>query len=103
LSDRSQDFETLSADARARLESIIERFEDARQRGERPDLAEYLPKHDSDRLHVLTELVHVDLEMRLKAGEPARVEEYLADAGEHLRHLHPASRPRGNKAAGQAR
>src|SRR5262249_55699323 len=29
------------------------------------------------RAHMLTELVHVDLEYRLRAGESARVEEYL--------------------------
>ena len=29
------------------------------------------------RLALLVELVHVELELRLKAGEPARVEEYL--------------------------
>ena len=41
-------------------------------------LTRYLPIDDPIRSRVLIELVHVDLELRLKAGEPARVEEYLA-------------------------
>ena len=37
-----------------------------------------LPIGDPLRSRVLIELVHIDLELRLKAGEAARVEEYLA-------------------------
>src|SRR5262249_39344468 len=33
-----------------------------------------------DRQAVLVELIHIDLEYRLKAGEPARVEDYLTRA-----------------------
>jgi serine/threonine protein kinase len=56
----------------------VERFEDAWQAGLRPDLDDYLPADGPDRRPLLADLVHVDLERRLKAGEPARVEEYLA-------------------------
>src|SRR5262249_1277715 len=39
---------------------------------------DYLPIGDPLRALVLIELVHIDMELRLKAGEAARVEEYLA-------------------------
>jgi serine/threonine-protein kinase len=59
-------------------EQILRRFEDAWRRGPRPRLEDYLPAAGPDRPAVLLELVHTDLEYRLKDGEPARVEEYLA-------------------------
>jgi hypothetical protein len=38
---------------------------------------DYLPAGDPLRRRVLIELVHIELELRLKAGETARAEEYL--------------------------
>jgi DNA-binding beta-propeller fold protein YncE len=67
---RSGGHSTLVAD-------IVERFEAAWQRGEQPALADYLPAAGPERRAALAELVHVDLERRLKAGEALRVEEYL--------------------------
>jgi hypothetical protein len=61
----------------SRLEEIVEAFERAWQAGRRPDLDAYLPAGGPLRQAVLVELVHADLECRLKAGEPARVEDYL--------------------------
>src|SRR4051812_22983101 len=58
------------------LEAAIKRFENAWQRGPRPAIDDYLPAGDL-RAALLIELVHIDLELRLKAGEAARVEEYL--------------------------
>jgi serine/threonine-protein kinase len=65
------------ADDSARLEDIVERFEEALRRGDGPDPDQYLPAEDDLRRAVLVELVHAELEHRLKAGEAARVEEYL--------------------------
>src|SRR5262245_58437596 len=65
------------ANGAARLEAIINRFEDAWERGERPEVVDHLPADDVHRFALLVELVHVDLENRLKSGEPARVEDYL--------------------------
>jgi WD40 repeat protein/tRNA A-37 threonylcarbamoyl transferase component Bud32 len=60
------------------LETIVDRFESAWQRGERPDIDDALAGlAATERLAVLLELVHADLEIRLKAGEAARVEDYL--------------------------
>jgi eukaryotic-like serine/threonine-protein kinase len=59
------------------LESVAGRFEEAWQRGERPAVEDFLPAADGLRARLLLELVHADLELRLKAGEEARVEEYL--------------------------
>jgi eukaryotic-like serine/threonine-protein kinase len=68
--------ELTSAEWAAR-EQVVRRFEDAWRHGPRPALEDYLPADERDRRAVLVELVHTDLEYRLKDGEPARVEEYL--------------------------
>jgi WD40 repeat protein len=67
----------LPQEARARREVLIRRFEEAWLRGERPALDEHLPAEGPERRAVLIELVHAELELRLRAGEPARVEDYL--------------------------
>ena len=63
--------------ATARLEEAIDRFEEAWQRGPRPVIDDHLASETDRRAALLVELVHVDLEYRLKAGEAARVEDYL--------------------------
>src|SRR5215831_20178677 len=60
-----------------KLKQVAERFEDAWQDGRRPSIDDCLPAEGPLRRLALRELVHTDLECRLKAGEPARVEEYL--------------------------
>src|SRR5260370_646288 len=63
----------------SRCEGLITAFELAWRRGETPSLRDYL-RADGEAGHaLLVELAHVDLEFRLKAGEAARVEAYLAD------------------------
>src|SRR6516165_8180923 len=66
------------ADDWSALKDAIRRFEDAWRQGPRPAVDDYLPAGGQLRSRVLIELVHIDLELRLKAGEAARVEEYLA-------------------------
>src|SRR5690348_9754361 len=58
------------------LTQLIDRFEEAWERGPTPRLEDYLPEGEV-RPAVLVGLAHVDLERRLKAGEAARVETYL--------------------------
>jgi Tfp pilus assembly protein PilF/tRNA A-37 threonylcarbamoyl transferase component Bud32 len=58
------------------LDPIVQEFEEAWRAGRRPAIEEHLPA-DGGRRAVLVHLVHVDLEYRLKAGEAARVEDYL--------------------------
>ncbi|HXG11210.1 MAG TPA: serine/threonine-protein kinase, partial [Gemmataceae bacterium] len=60
-----------------RLERVIERFEDAWQQGRRPVIDEYLRGDAIERDSLVVELVHTDLECRLKAGEAVRVESYF--------------------------
>jgi WD40 repeat protein len=60
-----------------RLEQIIRRFERSWRQGQAPCLDDYLPAEPAERLAVLVELVHTDLEYRLKGGQQARVEDYL--------------------------
>src|SRR5262245_20257870 len=55
----------------------VKLFEDAWRQGPRPALDDHLPADEPLRGRVLIELVQIDLELRLKSGESARVEEYL--------------------------
>src|SRR5579859_7093264 len=60
-----------------RRQGAVERFEDAWQRGGQPTLDDFLPPPGSPGRHeLLIDLVNVDLERRLAAGRPARVEDY---------------------------
>jgi serine/threonine protein kinase len=60
------------------LRDIVMRFEQACRLSDPPAIDDYLPLHNPLRSRVLVELVHIDLEVRLKAGEAIRVENYLA-------------------------
>src|SRR5262249_52805909 len=60
------------------LKDAVRRFENAWRQESPPLIEDYLPTDAPLRLRVLIELVHIDLELRLKAGETAWVEEYLA-------------------------
>src|SRR6186997_2571821 len=71
------DSPTLSDSAWDEFEDAIQRFENDWQGQARPEIIAYLPT-GTGHTRLLTELVHVDLEYRLRAGESARVEEYLA-------------------------
>jgi serine/threonine protein kinase len=71
------DSTTLSDNDGDAFENVIRQFEDAWHGRSRPEILTYLPA-GADRARLLVELVHVDLEFRLRAGEAARAEEYLA-------------------------
>ena len=62
-----------------RRDEIIRRFEEAWRRGARPALNDFLPPEGPERHALLVELAPLDLERRLQAGDPARVESYLTD------------------------
>ena len=58
-------------------EQLVARFEDAWFAGLRPSVEDFLPPAgDALRKQALEELVLIDLECRLNAGEPARAESY---------------------------
>ena len=59
------------------LEGVVAAFEACWRRGEPPAIDPYLPPGGPARRPLLVELVHVDLEWRLKSGEAVRVEDYL--------------------------
>jgi predicted ATPase/tRNA A-37 threonylcarbamoyl transferase component Bud32 len=59
------------------LRDAVRRFDDAWRKEPRPAIKDHLPVDGPLRARLLPELVHIDLELRLKAGEAARVEEYL--------------------------
>src|SRR5262245_50018347 len=60
------------------LEDVVKRFEESWRGVPRPVIDDPLPAGGELRPGLLIELVHIELEFRLKAGETARVEEYLA-------------------------
>jgi predicted ATPase len=60
------------------LKDAVKRFEQAWHETPRPGIDGFLPVDGPLRSRVLIELVHIDLELRLKAEDPARVEEYIA-------------------------
>jgi tetratricopeptide (TPR) repeat protein len=61
------------------VEQVIDQFEEAWLRGQRPELAAFLPPDGSSRRKpLLVELAHIDLECRIKAGDKVPlVETYL--------------------------
>jgi serine/threonine protein kinase/Leucine-rich repeat (LRR) protein len=67
----------LSDEAWANLERIVEHFERAWNQGQRPAIDDFLPADFAQRRLLLPELIHAELELRLKAGEPVGVETYL--------------------------
>jgi predicted ATPase len=58
------------------LKDAVERFAHAWRQGPRPALDDFLPAGPSHH-RLLIELAHLDLGLRLEAGEAARAEEYL--------------------------
>src|SRR5438094_5084593 len=68
----------LTDDEWGAVEDAVAQFERAWRDGSRPAVTAFLPAAGAWRQHLLVELVHTDLELRLKAGEAARAEEYLA-------------------------
>jgi hypothetical protein len=64
------------SDDSAAFGGVIEAFEAALKRGEQPRIADYLPRPDD--VAVLVELLHVELEFKLKNGVEASVVEHLA-------------------------
>lgn len=63
----------------ADVEALVKRFENAWRSGSAPRIADALPPDGPVRPHALVELIHVDLEFRLRAAQFARVEDYLAE------------------------
>jgi hypothetical protein len=59
------------------VDALCDRFEAALGRGERPKLDDWLPPDGPARLAALVELVRVELEHRLRAGELVRADEYF--------------------------
>src|SRR5262245_5739926 len=72
-----RDSSCLSDEIPAEWEEIVQRFEGAWRGKGRPDLEGYLPLPRPGDPRLLFELVHIDLDFRLRRGEPARVEHYL--------------------------
>jgi serine/threonine protein kinase len=70
--------ESSSTDEWRFRQEILERYEVNWSTGEKRPIDDFLPSDRFMRPALLRDLVHVELELRLKAGEPARVEDYLA-------------------------
>src|SRR5262245_39117322 len=71
---------TLASPSRSRCEGFIKLFEESWRLGDSPAIARYLGSETApNRRALLIELIHIDMEFRLKRGESARVEAYLAE------------------------
>jgi serine/threonine protein kinase/Leucine-rich repeat (LRR) protein len=102
--------ETKGLKVKLASDALCDRFEQAWQGGDRPDLATFLPADGALRSVALPELVLVDMEYRARAGETASADMYLAlypelhhqaDAANRLRAAesrlaHQAQRPSGD-------
>ncbi|MCI0359886.1 MAG: protein kinase, partial [Planctomycetaceae bacterium] len=69
----------------SQYEEVIDAFERAWQIRPLPSIDDFLRNEASEQVALLVELIHVDLEFRIKAGEAARVESYL-ERYPHLTH-----------------
>lgn len=58
------------------LTHVIDAYESAFRANPDPNLDDFLPAAGSDRTKLLVELLHVDLELRLRRGQSASVNEY---------------------------
>ncbi|HQR42924.1 MAG TPA: serine/threonine-protein kinase, partial [Gemmatales bacterium] len=59
------------------MHEILFRFENAFRAGENPDVNDFLQGEGLSRWRLLTELLHSDLELRLRAGQNMQVMQYL--------------------------
>src|SRR5262245_29273240 len=66
-----------NGEVRTECRVVLQRFEEAWRGPARPDLCDFLPAPAPGDTRLLFELVHIDLDFRLRHGEPARVEDYL--------------------------
>ncbi len=76
MSSTNDSFDDVDSTGWTQIERLVEEFEQAWQGGQRPSIDDYL-RGGSDRPTLLRQLIQSELECRLKAGEAARVEEYL--------------------------
>ena len=89
-------------------EDLIKTFENAWRDGKAPRIADYLWSEGEIRAALLVELVHIDLEFRLKAGKTVRLESYLSSfpelAGDErvLADLQGAARELSERLAGNS-
>ena len=76
MPDRREPATFLTPKQRARFDRIVEKFEQAWSRGERPAIEAFLPSDPVLRNAVLLELVQIDIEFRNKAGETVESQSY---------------------------
>jgi hypothetical protein len=67
---------TFAPDWLRELDDVVNRFELAWQAGTRPDIAEFVTVDTAHRRQLLTELIQIEWEWRLKAGEDVTEETY---------------------------
>src|SRR4051794_12517876 len=68
----------LPPDEWERIQSSLAAFEESWCRGQRPSIEAYLEAEGPHREVMLVEMVNAEIELRIKSGEPARAEDYLA-------------------------
>src|SRR5262245_46023482 len=78
MSDRPQHICLAAIEDWSAFENAISRFVTAWREGTGPNIDDFLSAAAGPRHALLVELIHTELELRLKAGQPARAEEYLS-------------------------
>src|SRR5262245_37929546 len=77
MAEAKQPVVDLSSGDWSRLELVVDRFEKAWLAGNQPLIDDFLPTDDLERRALIVELVHAELECRLKMGRQVGVEDYL--------------------------
>jgi hypothetical protein len=77
--DSTQELDSLALEG---IQAIVRSFRLALRRGERPAIEAFAPAGGPQRQAVLVELIHEEMEFRIKAGEPVRAATYLERFGE---------------------
>jgi tRNA A-37 threonylcarbamoyl transferase component Bud32 len=82
LSEKQHAPDELDSIAWEDVQEIVRTFRHAWDHGQRPALVAFLPEAGAIRSAALVELVHEEMEVRIKAGEPVQLEGYLERFGE---------------------
>lgn len=77
MSDRTQARTRVYCELSAEGKRLVTQFEESWANKTRPSIDACLPANGEERRAILEQLVHIDLDNRLRIGDPARVEEYL--------------------------
>ncbi len=77
MSERTQARTRICSELSAEGKRIVAQFEESWSGNSPLSIDDIIPRKGDERQVILQQLVHIDLDNRLRAGDPARVEDYL--------------------------